>query len=212
MNLHHAVGTPPNAARYMWRSARAAVATQSTEMHFHGRVAADESHVRSKKCNKYEGYWLRWAGGTLGRATVVDAAGLNTNEIGNHGATPLDTSTLRGFVVEHATWTASLFADEAVGEERMFNRAGVRLSVGGYVNGHLRTGSVESYWSMLNMARGNDFRKFSPKQPPLYTDWFAGRPDISEFDTMVQLEIKVVGPVGHFLYLAGTVCHEGSSV
>ena len=211
MNLHGAVGAPQNAARQMRRSTRAAVATRPTEMHFRGRVAADESHTRRKKCNKYEGPWLRSVSGTTGRTTVLDADRLNTNEVVARGARPPDTSTLRRLVVE-----ARNLEDIAVLGRSDRGRGYVqpcrRSPSGGRV---CQRPSLRRPRRVIPVDTQHGSWRRSPQvlshASPCYIDCFAGRPDISELETIVQMEIKLVVLDGHFLYLAGVVCDKGRS-
>ena len=58
------------------------------------------------------------------------------------------------------------------------------------------TNGVESFWSMLNRAHKGVYHKLSPKHLQRYVSEFAGRQNIREMDTAVQMAHVVAAMVG----------------
>ena len=63
----------------------------------------------------------------------------------------------------------------------------VNHSVGEYVDGHIHTQGIESFWSMLKRAHKGVFHCFSPKHLQRYVDEFAGKQNIRDLDTLAQM-------------------------
>lgn len=70
------------------------------------------------------------------------------------------------------------------------HRHAVKHSVGQYVDGHIHTNGIESFWSMLKRAHKGVFHKISPKHLQRYVNEFVGRHNIRELDTIDQM-VKV---------------------
>ena len=109
-----------------------------------------------------------------------------------------DGETLQEFVRQYVEPGAEVFTDDAsaYGGLAEYEHGTVKHSVGEYVDGHIHTNGVESFWSMLKRAHKGTFHKLSPKQLQRYVDEFAGRQNIREMDTLDQMTVAAAWMVG----------------
>ena len=84
-------------------------------------------------------------------------------------------------------------------------------SVGEYVDGHIHTNGVESFWSMLKRAHKGVYHKLSPKHLQRYVNQFAGRHNIREFDTLEQMAAVTEGLAGKRLTYEALIQPNGLS-
>jgi hypothetical protein len=72
----------------------------------------------------------------------------------------------------------------------------VNHSVGEYVRGQAHTNGIESFWAMLKRGYMGTYHKMSAKHLSRYIVEFAGRHNVRDFDTIVQMEMLAKGFVG----------------
>ena len=72
----------------------------------------------------------------------------------------------------------------------------VNHSVKEYVNGLVHTNSIESFWVLLKRGYYGTYHKMSAKHRPRYVNDFAGRHNIREQDTAVQMAVIAKGFIG----------------
>ena len=80
-----------------------------------------------------------------------------------------------------------------------FDHEAVNHSVGEYVDGMAHTNGIESFWSMLKRAHKGTFHKISPKHLQRYVSEFAGKHNVRDSDTIVQMRDTVARLVGRNL-------------
>ena len=121
-----------------------------------------------------------------------------------------DAPTLQGFVADHAAPDARVYTDDAAAYKGMsFEHESVRHSVGEYVRDMAHTNGVESFWSMLKRAHKGTFHKISPKHLDRYVQEFAGKHNVRESDTLVQMRDTVARLVGRNLHYRDLVSDNG---
>ena len=108
--------------------------------------------------------------------------------------------TLRGCVTSNAQPEAMVYTDGETGYVGLPRQPeAVWHSVGEYVRGMAHTNGVESFWSMLKRAHTGTFHKLSPKHLDRYVQEFAGKHNVSDSDTLVQMRDTVSRIIGRNL-------------
>ena len=79
---------------------------------------------------------------------------------------------------------------------RNYNHQFVKHSIGEYVEDQIHINGIESFWSMLKRAHKGTYHKMSKKHLGRYVEEFAGRHNMRELDTIIQMEQVVAGMVG----------------
>ena len=77
-----------------------------------------------------------------------------------------------------------------------FEHKTVKHSVGEYVNKAASTNGIESFWALLKRGYHGTFHHVSEKHLGRYVREFAGRHNIRDFDTIVQMNVLARGMVG----------------
>jgi len=72
----------------------------------------------------------------------------------------------------------------------------VNHSVGEYVRGQAHTNGIESFWATLKRGYKGTYHKMSAKLLSRYITEFAGRHNVRDFDTVIQMEMLARGFVG----------------
>ena len=121
-----------------------------------------------------------------------------------------DSATLHDFVADNAEPGATVYTDEAKAYKGMPHKhESVKHSVSEYVNGMAHTNGIESFWSMLKRAHKGTFHKISPKHLNRYVSEFAGRHNIRDSGTLVQMRDTVARLVGRNLLYRDLVSDNG---
>ena len=124
----------------------------------------------------------------------------DTNQVRAEVVTETDADTLQDFVEENTQEDAKVNTDDAAaykGVER--DHEAVRHSVSQYVRGQAHTNGIESFRSMLKRAHAGTFHKISPKHLQCYVSEFAGKHNVCNSDTIVQMRDTVARLVGRNL-------------
>ena len=168
-------------------------------MVFEGPVEVDETYFGGRERNKHEGKKQKAGRGPVGKTAVVGVKDRATKRVVAKVVERTDRETLQGFVRTHTATGAKVYTDEARAYEGLENREAVKHSVGEYVREMAHTNGVESFWSMLKRAHKGVYHKLSPKHLQRYVSEFAGRQNIREMDTAVQMAHVVAAMVGRRL-------------
>ena len=133
-----------------------------------------------------------------------------TKQVAAHVVRSTDQETLQGFVADHAAPGATVYTDEATAYESLpFTHATVKHSLSEYVKGDVHTNGIESLWSMLKRAHKGTFHKLSPKHLGRYVQEFAGRHNVREQDTLVQMAAVADGMDGKRLTYERLIAANG---
>ena len=211
MKLHRDLGITQKSAWFMQQRIREAFDHQGPPVKFDGPVEVDETYVGGLERNKHASDKLNAGRGTVGKTAIVGAKDRRTNEVRAEVVPATDAATLKSFVGDHAGDGAEVFTDEAAAYKGLPNHSAVRHSVGQYVDGHIHTNGIESFWSMLKRAHKGVFHKMSPKHLQRYVNEFAGRHNIRELDTMAQMAAVTRGLVAKKLPYVRLIRDNGLS-
>ena len=77
-----------------------------------------------------------------------------------------------------------------------FERHSVNHSIGEYVRGKAHTNGIESFWATLKRGYKGTYHKMSHKHLSRYITEFAGRHNVRDYDTLIQMEMLATGFVG----------------
>ena len=94
---------------------------------------------------------------------------------------------------------ATLMTDAAVVYKHLgatYDHHAVNHSVGEYVRGEAHTNGIESFWATLKRGYKGTYHYMSHKHLERYITEFAGRHNVRDHDTIVQMELLAAGFVG----------------
>ena len=181
---------------------------------YEGPVEVDETYMGGKRKNMSNAKRASLQGrGTVGKTAVVGLKDRDTNQVRAKVVEKTDKPTLHKFVSDHTDPNATVYTDDALVYETLpFKHEAVQHSVAEYVRDQAHTNGIESFWSMLKRAHTGTFHKISPKHLDRYVQEFAGKHNIRELDTLVQMRGVVLRLMGRTLpYKKLTACNGLSS-
>ncbi len=210
MKLHRDLKISQKAAWFMLHRIREAWASGDSSGYF-GPVEVDESYFGGRRRNISNAKRKTMQGrGPVGKTAVVGAKDRASNRVAAKVIRNTDAETLQGFVLNHAAKGATVYTDDAPAYDSLpFTHAAVKHSVAEYVNGMAHVNGIESFWSMLKRAHKGTFHKISPKHLDRYVQEFAGKHNIRESGTLVQMRHTVSRLVGRRLLLRDLVADNG---
>ena len=214
MKLSRDIGVKQSTAWFMLHRIREAWDDDDGEP-FDGPVEVDETYMGGKRKNMSNAKRKELAGtgrGAVGKTAVIGMKDRDTNQVRAEVITETDGETLQDFVEENTEEDATVYTDEArayKGIER--EHEAVKHSVSEYVRGQAHTNGMESFWSMLKRAHAGTFHKISPKHLDRYVGEFAGKHNIRDSDTIVQMRGTVARLVGRNLLYRDLIASNGLS-
>jgi transposase-like protein len=99
-------------------------------------------------------------------------------------------------VYQHVDEDAIVMTDAAVVYKRLgkdFEHHAVNHSIGEYVRGQAHTNGIESFWATLKRGYKGTYHKMSAKHLSRYITEFAGRHNVRDHDTLIQMEMLARG-------------------
>ena len=214
MKLKRDIGVSQPTAWFMLHRIREAWGGDS-EGPFDGPVEFDETYFGGKRRNMSNAQRKELAGtgrGAVGKVAVVGAKDRATNKVAAQVVETTDSATLHDFVADNTEPGAVVYTDDAAAYEGIPNpHESVKHSVNEYVNGMAHTNGIESFWSMLKRAHKGTFHKISPKHLQRYVSEFAGKHNVRDSGTLVQMHDTVARLVGRNLLYRDLVADNGLS-
>ena len=212
MKLSRDIGVSQPTAWFMLHRIREAWAGENGG-HFDGPVEVDETYFGGKRKNMSKAKRKELAGtgrGAVGKTAVVGMKDRDSNKVTARVVDDTDGQTLQGFVADPAASDAKVYTDDHGSYKGLtFDHETVKHSVGEYVDGMAHTNGIESFWSMLKRAHKGTFHKISPKHLDRYVQEFAGKHNIRDSGTLVQMRDTVARLVGRNLLYRNLIADNG---
>ena len=201
MKLYREVGIRQGTAWFMMQRIREGF-TDGAGMSFPGPVEADETYIGGKRKNMSNAKRKALAGtgrGAVGKTAVVGAKDRATNQVVATPVPATDAEHVAGFVASHTEPGATVYTDDAKVYNALkpdYRHETVNHSASEYVRGDVHTNGIESLWSMFKRGYHGTFHHLSEKHLARYVAEFAGRHNVRDLDTIVQMAALARGMVG----------------
>ena len=177
---------------------------------FSGPVEVDESYFGGRRRNMSSKKRARQQGrGPVGKTAVAGIKDRASNQIQAAVVPDTKSETLTRFIMGHADPDTTVYTDDALIYHVLPNHETVKHSVGEYVKGQAHTNGIESFWSMLKRAHMGTFHKISPKHLNRYVQEFAGKHNLRQLGTLVQMTVVVRRLAGKRLMYRDLIADNG---
>ena len=199
MKLHRDLGVTQKTAWFLAQKIRQGwLEGQDDSDKLDGVVEVDETYIGGLAKNKHRSKRGNISRGAAGKEIVIGAVARDGDVRVKHIAIT-DMDTLDGFVADNVKDGSTVFTDEHRGYSRLsdfYTHQTVRHSVGEYVNGMTHTNGIESFWATLKRGYKGTYHQMSKKHLSRYITEFAGRHNVRDFDTIIQMEMLAKGFAG----------------
>ena len=197
MKLHRDLGVTQKTAWHLAQKIRQGWLEGQDDDKLDGIVEVDETYIGGKNRNKHRSKWVKGTGGTA-KEMVIGAVERDGDIRVKHIQTA-NLKTFDGFVAENVKDGSTVCTDEHRGYSRLnefYTHKTVKQTVGQYVDGMAHTNGIESFWATLKRGYKGTYHKMSPKHLSRYITEFAGRHNVRDHDTLVQMEMLAKGFTG----------------
>ena len=193
MKLHRDLGITQKSAWHLAHRLRQSFKVE--DCRFSGTVEVDETYVGGLEKNKHENKKLKQGRGATGKTVVIGVKERESKKVKAEVIRNTKRPTLHGFIDENIETGSAVYTDDFRSYEKLYgyDHQSVKHSVGEYVNEQIHINDMESFWSMLKRAHKVTYHKMSKKHLNRYVQEFAGRHNVREQDTIVQMEMLSKG-------------------
>ena len=195
MKLHRDLGVTQKTAWFMAQKIREGWLAGQDDDKLDGVVEVDETYIGGKSKNMHAK--ARKARKQYSnKATVVGAI----ERDGDVRVAHIKKEQAPAFVQENVCPNNSIVMTDAAVVYRQldgeFERHSVNHSIGEYVRGKAHTNGIESFWATLKRGYKGTYHYMSHKHLSRYITEFAGRHNVRDYDTLVQMEMLATGFFG----------------
>ena len=194
MKLHRDLGVTQKTAWFMAQKIREGWLEGQEDDKMDGIVEVDETYIGGKSRNMHAKD--RKARKQYDKATVVGVL----ERDGEIRVAHIDKAKAPSMVHENVCpENAVVMTDSAYVYKRLgdtFEHHSVNHSIGEYVRGQAHTNGIESFWATLKRGYKGTYHKMSKKHLSRYITEFAGRHNVRDFDTIIQMEMLAKGFIG----------------
>ena len=196
MKLHRDLGVTQKTAWFMAQKIRQGwLGGQDDKLD--GPTEVDETFIGGKVRNMHR-HKRPKGGGATGKEAVIGAVDRD-GEIRVKHIQVTDAQTLQVFIEQNVEQGTKVYTDGFTGYKGLsynYDHETVNHSVGEYVRGQAHTNGIESFWATLKRGYKGTYHKMSKKHLSRYITEFAGRHNVRDYDTMVQMEMLATGFIG----------------
>lgn len=192
MKLSRDLGVTQKTAWHLAHRLREAFDFMEASEKFAGPVEVDETYIGGKEDNKHRSKKLHAGRGTVGKTAVAGVRDRNTGKVRVKVVQDTTKETLQGFVTGHTEEDAMVYSDDHLSYRGLPRRhETVAHNAKEYVRGLAHTNGIESFWAMFKRGYQGVYHKMSAKHLHRYAGEFAGRNNVRELDTEIQMEQMV---------------------
>ncbi len=214
MKLSRDIGVKQATAWFMLQRIRQAW-SEDDDDDFDGPVEVDETYFGGERrhMSKSKRKAMNKSCGPVGKTAVVGVKDRDSNDVRAEVVQRTNGATLQGFIREHVEPGSTVYTDDAAAYRGMhdFEHEAVNHTVSEYVRGMAHTNGIESFWAMLKRAHDGTLHKMSPKRLQRYVSEFAGKHNIRDSGTLVQMRDTVARLVGRNLLYRDLIADNGLS-
>ena len=194
MKLHRDLGITQKTAWFMAQKIRESWNLDGPPLS--GEVEIDETYIGGKSKNMHASK-RKTGRGAVGKSTVIGAKERG-GKVKAHPISSTSVYTLHGFVSNTVELGSTVYTDDHPSYRGMadVDHEAVKHSAGEYVRGMAHTNGIESFWAMLKRGYTGTYHKMSLKHLRRYVTEFAGRANLRDCDTIVQMMILAAGMTG----------------
>lgn len=149
--------------------------------------------------------------GPSGKDVAVGIKDRKSNKVVAKRVSNRGGETLQGFIRNNASPKAKVYTDDRKSYSGLPNHESVNHSVGEFVKGMVHTNGIESFWATLKRAHKGTFHKISPKHLDRYIQEFAGKHNMRDSGTVLQMRSTVAGLMGRNLLYRDLIADNGLS-
>ena len=162
-----------------------------------GPVEVDGTYMGGLEKNKHKDKKIKGASASVGKSIVLGAKDRDTKRVDAQVIEYRGKAIMQGFINDRVDPAATVYTDEAPQYKTIpFDHGTVHHRSKEYVRGEVHTNGIESFWSLLKRGYHSTFHHMSEKHMGRYITEFAGRNNVRELDTVVQMSLLARGMVG----------------